>query len=62
LEGRGLSFPVILDIGQKITATYRIQFFPTTFFIDKDGIIRHVKPGAFLGMKEIENSLSKIMP
>jgi len=62
LKGRGLSFPVLLDIGQKITARYRIQYYPTTFFIDKDGIIRYVKPGAFLNMQQIEGSLDKIMP
>lgn len=35
---------------------------PTTFFIDKDGIIRDKKIGAFAGKAEIEKSLDKIIP
>jgi len=62
MQGGQFSFPVLLDATAKIVQKYNIVYFPTTFFIDKDGIIRHVKPGAFLNMKELESSLSKIMP
>ena len=43
----GLTFPVILDEGATIWETYRVLFLPTTFFIDKDGVIRYIKLGEF---------------
>ncbi len=61
LERLKLTFPVIIDSGN-LNQKYNVVYLPTTFFIDKDGIIRQVKVGAFLGMKEIENAVGKIMP
>lgn len=37
----GLNFPVLLDPGAKVTEQYRVRGFPTTLFIDPDGIIRY---------------------
>lgn len=36
----GLSFPVLLDPGGKITGRYFVNAYPTTFFIDAEGILR----------------------
>ena len=42
-----LSFPIIVDDSKRtLEANYRIQAYPTTFFIDKQGIIRHIVHGA----------------
>jgi len=38
----GLSFPVLLDIDGNITNKYQVHSFPTTFFIDKDGVIHEI--------------------
>ena len=62
MESYGLSFPVLFDTSQDVTAKYNIRGIPTTFFIDKDGIIRDIKIGAFLSKAEIEMRLSKIIP
>lgn len=35
-----LSFPVLLDPGGKITSRYFVNAYPTTFFIDAEGILR----------------------
>ena len=35
-----LTFPILLDPGGKISAVYHVNGYPTTFFIDADGIIR----------------------
>jgi len=35
---------------------------PTTFFIDKKGIIQAMKVGAFSSKEEIEGVLTKIIP
>ena len=62
MESYGLSFPVLLDTSQNVALEYNIRGIPTTFFIDKDGIIRDIKFGAFLSKTEIEMRLSKIIP
>jgi len=57
-----LSFPVLLDVKGDVANKYNIRPLPTTFFIDKDGIIRDIRIGAFQSKQEIEKSLIKIMP
>ena len=62
IQSHTLALPVLLDARQDIAQRYNIQYIPTTFFIDKDGIIQNVKVGAFTGVAEIENRLNKIVP
>ena len=57
-----LSFPVLLDAKKDVAQKYGIQYIPTTFFIDKDGIIQEKIIGAFSGKAQIEMGLSKIIP
>ena len=57
----GLTFPVLLDITQDVSLEYYVRAIPTTFLIDRDGIIQEVKIGAFSGKLEIERSLGKII-
>jgi len=42
----GLSNPVLLDEGEAFWNTYLVQFLPTSFFIDSQGIIRHIQLGS----------------
>lgn len=35
-----LSFEILLDPGSRIDHLYQVRAFPTTFFVDKDGMIR----------------------
>lgn len=62
LQDNNLSFPVVLDTKAVIVRKYNIQFLPTTFFIDKDGIIQEKVIGAFPSKAAIEKRLSKIIP
>ena len=57
-----LSLPVLFDIKGVAWQGYNIQFIPTTFLIDKDGIIQDKVIGAFPSKAAIENRLAKIMP
>ena len=41
-----LTFPILLDSGGKVDDLYRIIGYPTTFFIDKDGLITRQHVGA----------------
>ncbi len=62
IERSNFSFPVLLDTDQDVALEYNIRAIPTTFFIDKDGIIQAIKVGAFSNMIEIEKSLDRIIP
>ncbi len=62
LQSHDFSLPVLLDTKQEVARRYNIQYIPTTFFIDKEGIIQVVKVGAFPNKEAIEGELNKIMP
>lgn len=46
VEEQGLSFPVLLDSKGEVMDTFRIVAYPTTYFIDEEGVIRQVSQGA----------------
>ena len=62
MQSGNYSFPVLLDINQYVALEYNIRSIPTTFFIDKDGIIQAIKVGPFSSKAEIEMMLSAIIP
>ena len=62
MQSNNLSFIVLLDTKQDVAQRYNITGIPTTFFIDKDGIIQDKVIGAFQNKTQIENRLSKIIP
>ena len=62
IERSNFSFPVMIETDQDVALEYNIRAIPTTFFIDKDGIIQAIKVGAFSNMIEIKKSLDKIIP
>ena len=53
-----MSFPVFLDSRAIAARIYNIAAFPTTFFIDKDGIIREIRIGAFTTKESVERMLT----
>jgi len=60
MQSQGLSFPVLLDSEAAVAQRYNIRYIPTSFFIDKDGIIKYIKVGPFRSKAEIESILSKL--
>jgi cytochrome c biogenesis protein CcmG/thiol:disulfide interchange protein DsbE len=54
MESNNLSFKVLLDAEKEVMMMYNISGIPTTYFIDKDGIIRDVKIGLFQSKAEID--------
>jgi len=62
MQSNNYSFPVLLDISQDVALEYNVWGIPTTFFIDKDGIIQAIKIGPFSSKAEIEMGLSEIIP
>ena len=61
MQSHDLSLPVLLDAKQAVAQKYNIWRIPTTFFIDKDGIIQEKIVGAFPSKIAIEEKLSKII-
>ena len=54
------TYPAVLDANGAVSDHYRVgQRLPTTFFIDKDGILRVVKTGE-LTVDEFEANLAKV--
>jgi peroxiredoxin len=56
-----MTMPVVLDQRQEVTRLYRTDSFPTSFFIDKDGVIQ-VRWVGYLPEDQLELNLKKIMP
>lgn len=57
-----LSFPVLLDTKESVAEKYNIRGIPTTFLIDKDGIVQGIKIGAFRNKEEIEAGIRIVLP
>jgi peroxiredoxin len=53
LQGNKFNFPVLVDPDKVMPKSYVDTGTPTTFFIDKDGIIQKIKDGMFESTKEI---------
>jgi thiol-disulfide isomerase/thioredoxin len=45
LERVRMTFPVLLDIGDEVSYLYQVRAFPTTLFIDRDGVIKDLHVG-----------------
>lgn len=52
---------VLFDSNGATLKKYGIQFYPTTFFVDRDGIIQEKVIGGFPSKEAIEKRLDKIM-
>jgi thiol-disulfide isomerase/thioredoxin len=66
LDTNNFTFPVLLDNKSTVAMKYAVQYLPTTFLVDKDGIIvktNLLAPGAFESREQIEKEwLSLVFP
>ena len=62
MQSEGLSLPVVLDVEGDIARKYNIIGIPSSFFIDKDGVLQAMRIGVFRNKKEIVDSLGTISP
>ena len=46
VNNNALTFPILLDERSEVLSTYQISAFPSTFFVDQEGVIRKVVIGA----------------
>lgn len=61
LNDLGISLPVLLDREAEVAMQYRVSSIPCTFLIDKEGLIRYVKFGAFQSTEELEYVLEQLI-
>ena len=60
-ERLGLTFTIPLDEHGQVSRTYGVRSLPTTFFIDRTGVIRHIQSGA-LNEATLTQALETIYP
>ena len=58
---RGLTFPVVLDENYAAAQQYQVSSLPTTFFIDREGIIREIVIGQ-MNTALLKQQLQSIYP
>ncbi len=56
----GYSWTFVLDTTGEVSANYQIAAIPTSFFIDREGVIREMNIGA-MTKRDMENKLTKAM-
>jgi thiol-disulfide isomerase/thioredoxin len=55
-----ITFPIALDADGSITAAFRVPAFPTTFFIDRTGVVRYRRIGE-VRSEHLEVGLGRIL-
>jgi len=60
VNSNSLTFPVLIDSLQEVHDNYKVSVWPTTFFIDTEGIIQEIQAGAFSSQDEIETILESL--
>ncbi len=56
----GLTFPLLLDQNGETTQLFRLTGLPTSFFVDRQGIIRDIQVGA-MSRATLDSKLAKIL-
>ena len=54
------SFNVLLDTDGAVASRYRVSAIPVTFLIDREGVIRKIKIGAYPSRSALEADLAGI--
>jgi peroxiredoxin len=58
VSSKKVNLPILIDPEKKMPEAYVNCGVPTTFFIDKDGVVRTVKDGSFETEQEIEDMVN----
>jgi peroxiredoxin len=45
VDKTNVTFPILIDDGQKVSDMYNLQAMPTTVVVDRDGVVRYIHPG-----------------
>ena len=62
LKRFGITYPNGPDLGSRISAIFNRNLgVPETYFIDRDGVLRHIKIGPFTSLQEIQASIDPLL-
>ena len=61
IEEFGLSFPILLDREGRVSRRYQMRGLPSTFFIDRQGIIRTVVIGGPMSEAVIQSKVEELL-
>jgi len=53
VDDTGIGFIVALNRNRAVASAYNIRYYPTTFFVDEQGVIKYIKLGAFGSTSEL---------
>lgn len=56
-----LSFPILLDTSGQVSAIYQLRSLPTSFFVDREGIIQEVVVGGPMSEALIRINVKKLL-
>lgn len=56
----GMTYPVPLDEDSAVSKTYRINSLPTTYFVDRDGVIRDIHIG-IISQAVLEERIAQLL-
>jgi cytochrome c biogenesis protein CcmG/thiol:disulfide interchange protein DsbE len=57
----GLTFPILMDRDGSVSARYRVNGLPSTFFVDRDGIVQNVTLGGPMSEAFIDSQVSSLL-
>ncbi len=57
----GLTFPILLDRDGAVSNRYQLQALPTTYFVDRQGVIREVIPGGPMKESLIQSKVADLL-
>ena len=60
-EPLGLTFPILIDRDGSVFDDYQVAALPTTFFVDRAGVIRGVTTGGFLSRAFFESEVASLL-
>lgn len=45
VDSTNVTFPIVIDDGQKVSEMYNLEAMPSTFVVDRDGVVRYIHRG-----------------
>jgi DsbE subfamily thiol:disulfide oxidoreductase len=60
INAQGFTFPVLLDTQASVLNQYKVRGLPTSFVIDRDGVIRYIHSGA-ITRQQLEDVISPLL-
>jgi len=61
VDQMGLTFPILLDAEEVVANLYNLRSYPTSFFVNRDGVLVDVRRGAFASPAELDRYISRIL-